>query len=152
MIYYGSMIKFDDEENTQTNEEYYYVCNAFEHRQRRYLKPKEHIITFISLMEKKRLYNRIASFRQFMEKYTFAITDGYGILVDEYEATYIKKIDDTDCYDDKVKLADEYLQLLIDGTNEVIRKYDDRINKDNLFDRKKNKEIKSLEGNIFKPK
>ncbi len=133
-------------------EDYYYLC-----KEERYIKNvKEKVtaklITTITELEKKRLYNHISKFpetaeEQIKNKIVMAFAD----VVYENEEKYLMRENEAGKEGEILDLGNEYLMLIAEEMNKHIRSIlGKNMRKCHLFDRRKNAVVKSTTGNIFK--
>lgn len=131
--------------------EYYYVCKKEKYGKNRKDKVESSIIEHVTQCEKKRLYNHIsARGNEKLAEMKSKLVIGFSDIIIGSEGSYKEKVNRMTEDAMIKKTVNEYVDFIADAMNTLITESMGIYMKDKyLFTRKKNVEVKSLQGNLF---
>ncbi len=146
LYYDGSMYDEDD----FTFREYNYVCREEKYQRDANSKSRSDIIESITQHERKRLYHHMDDNIK-LEDFNIrdALLKDFWDIIKKYKEEYQNKIDSAKTESLMMQTANEYLKQIEEGMDSAISKRLGFLKEEYRFRKKKNKEVTSLQGNIF---
>lgn len=133
------------------SKEYWYACKEQKYQWDLNCKRKSDIIENITQHERKRLYHHVMdNMSQDYNDLIEGLVDDFYAIVNQYKEEYQNKISSAETEDKMKRIANDYLKLIAEGMDAAILKRKGILREAYKFSKKKNKEITSLQGDIFK--
>lgn len=139
-----------DEDNF-TFQVYNYVCKEEKYQRDANSKSKSDIIESITQHERKRLYHHMYDNIKLKDiNVRDALLKDFWDIIQKYKEEYQNRISSAETEDLMKQIADEYLKRIEEGMDSAISERIGFLKEEYRFRKKKNKEITSLQGNIFR--
>lgn len=131
--------------------EYWYTCKEQKYQWNVICKGKSDIIENITQHERKRLYHHVMdNMSQDYNDLIEGLVNDFYVIVNQYKEEYQNKISSAETEDQMKQIANDYLKLIAEGMDAAILKRKGILREAYKFGKKKNREITSLQGEIFK--
>lgn len=147
-LYYDGRL-YDDREDVFR--EYRYQCKEEKYHRDASLREKTDIVESITQHERKRLYHHMIDNMKLEDiNIRDALAGDFSEIIKRHKEKYKNIISNAETEDIAVRSANEYLKLIEEEVDSIIAKRMGNLREDYRFKKKKNTEVKSLQGNIFK--
>lgn len=139
------------DEDSFTFKEYRYVCKEEKYQRDANCKGKSDIIESITQHERKRLYHHMEDNIKLKDiSIRDELVKDFWDIIKKYKVEYQNKIGSAETEDLVKQIANEYLKRIEEDMDSAISERIGFLKEEYRFKKKKNKEITSLQGNIFK--
>lgn len=151
LYYDGTMYDYND----YVFKEYRYICKQDKYQRDAFTHRNADIIETITEHERKRLYNHDALNIDLKKKIIdITVRDGlvedFKNIVQKHKERYKERVCNAETDEVIIQIGNEYAELIVREMNDAMVKRMGEHSRRYKFEKKKNKQVKSIKGNIYK--